>query len=345
MKKNSIVVIFIAMAVILICLKSALYVVDIRLQAVVTQFGKPVRTVTEPGLHAKIPFIQDATFFNKRLLEWKGESSDLLTRDKENIGVGAWARWKITDPLRFYTSLGTESRGQSVLDEVIESSVKNVVSSYTLREVLRNTNRRLEYTTKELEEAVVKRVMITMGRDKIIEEIRKMATQDLEGRYGIELVDVRIWYINYVEAVIPKIYDRMRSERIRIANRYESEGRKEEAEILGSMKRELDRIESEGYRTAEEIKGQADAEAIKIYAEAYTNAPEFYSFIKTLETYESTFNKQAHVILTTDGDYFKYLKTFQQEGEEMLTSPTGESKPDPLSELKTFLPEEMFSLD
>ncbi|MGQ3683838.1 MAG: protease modulator HflC [Candidatus Loosdrechtia sp.] len=345
MKKNGMVMILIAAAGILVCLRSALYVVDIRLQAVVTQFGKPVRTVTESGLHAKIPFIQEVIFFDKRLLEWKGESSDLLTRDKENIGVGAWARWKITDPLRFYTSLGTESRGQSVLDEVIESSVKNVISAYTLREVLRNTNRRLEYTTKELEEADIKRVTITMGRNRIIEEIRSMAMQDMEGRYGIELVDIRIWYINYVEAVIPKIYDRMRSERIRIANRYESEGRKEEAEILGSMKRELDRIESEGYRTAEEIRGQANAEAIKIYAEAYTKAPEFYSFIKTLETYESTFDKQAHVILTTDGDYFKYLKTFQPEGDEMAALPGWESEGDRLSELKTLLPEEIFPLD
>ena len=157
-------------------------------------------------------------------------------------------------------------------------------------------------------------MQIIMGRDKISEEIKKMALRALEGRYGIELIDVRIKYINYVEAVIPKIYDRMRSERIRIANKYESEGRKEEAEILGSMKRELERIESEGYRTAEEIKGQADAEAVKIYAEAYEKAPEFYSFTKTLQTYETTFDKQTHLILTTDGDYFQYLKSFRQEG-------------------------------
>ena len=317
MKKSMIISIIIAVSAFLICLKGSLYVADIRFQAVITQFGKPVRTVTKPGLYVKAPFIQEIKYFDKRLLEWSGEPSDILTRDKENIGVGAWARWKITDSLKFYTSLGTEERGQGVLDEVIESAVKNVVSAYTLKEVLRNTNRKLEYTTKELEEAEEKKVLIKMGRDKIVEEIRKMATRALEGRYGIELVDVRIKYINYVEAVIPKIYDRMRSERIRIANKYESEGRKEEAEILGSMKRELERIESEGYRTAEEIKGQANAEAIKIYAEAYEKAPEFYSFTKTLETYESTFNKQTQLILTTDGDYFKYLKSFEKENKTM----------------------------
>ncbi|MCC7211804.1 MAG: protease modulator HflC [Candidatus Brocadia sp.] len=315
MKKAVIIITIIVVAVVIICLKASLYVVDVRQQAVITQFGKPVKTVTDPGLCVRTPFIQEVKYFDKRLLEWGGEPSDILTRDKENIGVGTWARWKIAESLKFYTSLGTEDRGMRLLDEVIESAVKNVVSAYTLKEVLRNTNRKLEYTTKELEEAEdIKKVQITMGRDKISEEIKKMASRALEGRYGIELVDVRIKYINYVEAVIPKIYDRMRSERIRIANKYESEGRKEEAEILGSMKRELERIESEGYRTAEEIKGQADAEAVKIYAEAYEKAPEFYSFTKTLQTYESTFDKQTHLILTTEGDYFRYLKSFRHEG-------------------------------
>ncbi|OHB82532.1 MAG: HflC protein [Planctomycetes bacterium RIFCSPHIGHO2_02_FULL_38_41] len=319
MKKSVIVITIIFVATVLICLKGSLYVVDVRSQVVITQFGKPTRTITEPGLYSKVPFIQEIRYFDKRLLEWNGEPSDILTRDKENIGVGTWARWKITDPLKFYTSLGTEARGQGLLDEIIESAVKNVVSAYTLKEVLRNTNRKLEYTTKELEVAEdTKKVLITMGRDKIIEEIQKMAVRSLEGRYGIELVDVRIKYINYVEAVIPKIYDRMRSERIRIANKYESEGRREEAEILGSMKRELERIESEGYRTAEETKGQGNAEAIRIYADAYERAPEFYSFIKTLETYENTFNKQTHLILSTDGEYFKYLKSFQMNGKSVL---------------------------
>jgi modulator of FtsH protease HflC len=319
MKKPFIVIIVISVTAVLICLKSSLYVVDVRSQAVITQFGKPTRTITEPGLYSKVPFIQEIRYFDKRLLEWSGEPSDILTRDKENIGVGTWARWKITDPLKFYTSLGTEPRGQGLLDEIIESAVKNVVSAYTLKEVLRNTNRRLEYTTKELEVAEdTKKVLITMGRDEIIDEIREMAVRSLEDRYGVELVDVRIKYINYVEAVIPKIYDRMRSERIRIANKYESEGRREEAEILGSMKKELERIESEGYRTAEETKGQANAEAIRIYADAYKKAPEFYSFIKTLETYENTFNKQTHLILSTDGEYFKYLKSFQMNGKSVL---------------------------
>lgn len=307
------VIVGIVVVAVIIILKSALYVVDVRVQAIVTQFGKPVRTATMPGLYCKVPFIQTVRYFDKRILEWDGEPSDILTRDKENIGVDVWARWRIVDQLKFYTSLGTESRGQGVLDEVIESETKNVVSSYPLKEILRDSNRKLEYTTKELEEAeIVKGTSITKGREKLVEEILQRASRGLTDKYGIELIDVRIKFINYVPAVIPKIYDRMRSERIRIANRYESEGRREEAEILGSMKRELESIESEGYKEAKEIQGQADAEAVKIYAEAYQKAPEFYSFLKTLETYEKTFDKNTNLILSTDGDYFQYLKTYSE---------------------------------
>ncbi|OHB69822.1 MAG: HflC protein [Planctomycetes bacterium RBG_16_41_13] len=313
--KRTVIIVLIAIGIMAIFLKSSLYVVDERLQAVITQFGKPVRTTVVHGLHVKTPFIQDVRYFNKRILNWSGEISDILTRDKENIGVASWARWKIVDPLSFYTSLGIEARGQGLLDEVIESAVKNVVSAYPLKEVLRNSNRKLEYTTKELEVAEeTKKVIIKKGRDEITAEILAMARRSLEDRYGIELVDVRIKYINYVAAVIPKIYDRMRSERIRIANKYESEGRREEAEILGTMRKELERIESEGYRTAEETRGQADAEAIKIYAEAYTKAPELYSFLKTLETYKTTISAQTRLILNTDGEYFRYLKGFEKDG-------------------------------
>src|SRR3989337_2793062 len=163
----------IAVVAIIIIASSSFYVVDIKSQCVITQFGRPVKVVQQPGLKIKTPFIQKAKYFEKRIIEWDGEPSDILTRDKENIGVNTWARWKIIDTLKFYTSLGTEARGQGVLDEVIESAVKNVVSAYTLKEVLRNTNRKLEYTTKELEEAEdIKKVLITMGRDKIVEEIR-----------------------------------------------------------------------------------------------------------------------------------------------------------------------------
>jgi membrane protease subunit HflC len=278
---------------------------------VITQFGRPVKIVQQPGLKIKTPFIQKAKFFEKRIIEWDGEPSDILTRDKENIGINTWARWKIVDPLKFYTSLGTEDRGQGVLDEVIGSAVKNIVSSYPLNEMLRNTNRKLEYTTVELEKAETdKNVHISNGRSSLVKEINKMADEGLSDRYGMELVDVRIKHINYIPAVIPKIFDRMRSERIRIANKYESEGRREEAEILGYMKKELEKIESEGYKIATETRGEADAEAVKIYAEAYGKDPDFYSFAKTLETYEKTIDENTRLYLSTDSDYYKYIDNF-----------------------------------
>lgn len=319
-------IVIILVVAIIIVVSSSFYVVDIRTQAVITRFGKPVGVVLEPGLQVKIPFIEKLRYFEKRIIEWDGEPSDILTRDKENIDVNTWARWEIVEPLRFYTSLGTEGRGQGVLDEVIESAVKNIVSSYPLNEILRNTNRKLEYTTVELENAeMAKKIHVDKGRASLTEEIKNAANRGLIERYGMKLVDVRIKHINYVSSVIPKIYDRMRSERIRIANKYESEGRREEAEILGHMKKELEGIESEGYKVAVETKGQADAEVIRIYAEAYGKDPEFYSFTKTLETFEKTFNKNTRLYLTTDGDYFQYLKSYTGEGKDINI----------LSELKT----------
>ena len=304
-------IVIIAVVAIIIIASSSFYVVDIKSQCVITQFGRPVKIVQQPGLKIKTPFIQKAKFFEKRIIEWDGEPSDILTRDKENIGINTWARWKIVDPLKFYTSLGTEDRGQGVLDEVIGSAVKNIVSSYPLNEMLRNTNRKLEYTTVELEKAETdKNVHISNGRSSLVKEINKMADEGLSDRYGMELVDVRIKHINYIPAVIPKIFDRMRSERIRIANKYESEGRREEAEILGYMKKELEKIESEGYKIATETRGEADAEAVKIYADAYGKDPDFYSFAKTLETYEKTIDENTRLYLSTDSDYYKYINNF-----------------------------------
>jgi len=304
----------IAVVAIIIIVSSSFYVVDIKSQCVITQFGRPIKVVQQPGLKIKTPFIQKTKYFEKRIIEWDGEPSDILTRDKENIGINTWARWRIVDALRFYTSLGTESRGQGVLDEVIESAVKNIVSAYPLNEVLRNTKRKLEYTTVELEKAEMdKKVKVSHGRFSLVREINEMANDGLRERYGIELVDVRIKHINYVPAVIPKIFDRMRSERIRIANKYESEGRRDEAEILGYMKKELEKIESEGYKIAVETRGEADAAAVKIYADAYGKDPDFYSFTKTLETYEKTIDENTRLYLSTDSDYYKYINGFMEK--------------------------------
>lgn len=294
---------------------SSMYVVDVRETALVIQFGKVIDTRIEPGLYFKIPFIQQVTRIDRRLREWDGEPSDLLTVDKENIGINTWARWRVTDPLKYYEALRTESQGQGVLDGQIDSSVKNVISKQPLTELLRDTQRRLKYTAGELEEAeAAKGIQIAMGRSKIVAEILSEARRGTNERYGFEIEGMGIKHFNYVAAVIPKIYERMASERIRIANRYESEGKEQAATILGEMTAELERIESEGYRQSTRIRGETDAEVIGIYAESYGQDPDFYSFSRTLELYPKTLGKETRLVLSPDeSDLFNYLKTYRKE--------------------------------
>jgi len=293
---------------------SSAYVVKEWDQVVVTEFGKPVGDpVTEPGLKFKKPFIQTATYFPKRILEWDGEKRDILTSDKETITVNTCARWKIVDPLLFYRSLRSISRGQGVLDEQIGSAAQKVIKAHPLMEVLRNEQRTLEYTTSELEEIEKqKKISIELGRTAVVEKIKEMAAQGLDTQYGIELIDVRIKQINYVSGVIEKIYLRMRSERKRIKDRYESEGKRRKEEIEGEIEREKAKLESEGYRLSKEITGKADADALKIYADAFQRDVEFYSFLKTLEAYEKTFGAQTHLVLSTDSEFYRYLKDYMK---------------------------------
>ena len=295
-----------------VLLASSIYVVSEWEQVIVTEFGKPVGDpVTEPGLYFKIPFIQTATSFEKRILEWDGEARDILTSDKETIMVNTMARWKIVEPLKFYQKLKTIDHGQGVLDEKIGSAVQKVIKAHPLMEVLRNVQRELTYTTTELEEIeTAKKISISIGRDGVVDKILKMAQAGLSEEFGMELVDVRIKQINYVEEVISKIYHRMRSERRRIKDRYEAEGTKRKEEIEGDVDHEKAKLESEGYRESKEIRGKADAKALRIYAEAYQQDPEFYSFLKTLETYEESLGKDTHLILSTDSEFFRYLKDF-----------------------------------
>jgi len=276
-------------------------------QVVVTQFGKPVRTVQKTGLHFKIPFIQELKYFEKRIMGWDGERTQIPTEDKKFIWVDTWARWKIADPLKFFTAVRTESGGQGVLDDQIESAVRDVISSYPLIEAVRNSNREMVYAAEELREAR-KIPQIELGRLKMLEQIKERGSKEMLENYGMELVDVQIKHINYIDKVREAVYDRMRAERKRIAVRYLSEAKGEENKILGRMQWELDKIKSEGYREAKKIRGKGDAEATKIYARAYKQNPSFYSFLKTLQTYRETFDKDTHLILTTDSDYFELLK-------------------------------------
>jgi len=290
---------------------ASVYIVKETNQAVITQFGKPVgRPITEAGLHFKTPFIQQVRYFDKRLLEWDGDPNQIPTRDKKYIWVDTTARWKIADALKFYQSVGTERGGQARLDDVINSATRDAITRNGLVEVIRYTNRILdsddggEVTVGFAEEALER---IKVGRQKIEQSILEKA-RDIVPQYGIELVDVRIKHVSYIENVRLKVYDRMIAERKRAAEEYRSEGRGKSAEIKGKMEKELKLITSEAYRKAQGVRGRADAEATKIYAEAYSKDPEFYSFLRTLESYKDTIGSDSTLILTTNSDYFKYLK-------------------------------------
>ena len=297
---------------VVILLNASLYVVELPNHAIVIQFGKVVATRDAAGLYLKMPFIQTVEKYDTRLREWDGEPSDLLTVDKENIEVNTWARWRVTDPRRYYEALRTESAGQGVLDGIIESSVKNVISAQPLMEVLRNTKRRLVYTSEELEEAEAsKNITVSTGREKIVGEILTQAQEKVGADYGFEIDGVAIKHFNYVQPVIPRIYERMRSERIRIANRYKSEGREREAKILGEMQKELETITSRGERESKIIRGRADAEVVRVYAEAYEQDAEFYSFLRSLELLPKALGTETRLVIgSRSSPLFRLLESY-----------------------------------
>lgn len=297
----------------LIVLASALYTVKETEQVVITQFGRPVGSpVTKAGLHLKVPFIQTANYFEKRLLEWDGSPNQVPTSDKKYIWVDCFARWRIVDPLRFMQSVSTESEAHARLDNIVDAAIRDLITRNLLIEVIRSTNREMELSEEEKELLSLEEIAeeINLGREKITREILEQASV-MVPQYGIELVDVRIKRINYVEEVRQKVYERMISERQRIAAQYRSEGQGKRAEIEGEKEKELQRIGSEAYRKAQEIIGKADGEAVSIYANAYNRDPEFYSFLRTLESYRSTLNNSSWLLLTTDSEYLKYLKKRQ----------------------------------
>ena len=288
----------------------ALFIVDETKQAVITQFGKPVgQPISSAGLHFRTPFVQQAHYFEKRILNWDGDPNQIPTRDKKYIWVDTTARWKITDALKFLQSVGNEISAQSRLDDIINSATRDAVTNHLLVDAVRDSNRILE--SKELGEDAIfadeALERIEVGRQQLTRAILEK-TKVLAPQYGIEIVDVRIKRVNYVEDVRNKVYDRMIAERKRAAEKYRSEGQGKSAEISGQVGKELKQITSEAYRQAQGVIGKADAEAISIYAQAYNQDPDFYSFLKTLETYQKTIDENSTIILTTDSDYYKYLK-------------------------------------
>jgi membrane protease subunit HflC len=302
-------VILFAAAVVVVLLFSSVYTLSETEQAILTQFGRPVGgLITDPGLHLKVPFIQDVHRFDKRWLEFDGDAREITTKDKKYIWVDTYARWRIADPLRFYQAVRDERGAQSRLDDIVDGETRNAVASFDLIELVRSSNRPFQ-TTEELEgigaaEAMAK---INAGRGKIAQIILEKAAK-ITPEFGIELVDVRFRRINYVETVQQKVFERMISERKRIAERSRSEGQGRAAEIRGEKERDILAATSVGYRSAQELKGAADAKATHIYAKAYGKDADFYQFSKTMETLNKSLDDKAWLILSSDSDLLRYLK-------------------------------------
>ena len=305
---NSTIIQLIVGVVLLIVLGQSMYTVSETEQVVITQFGNPIGdAVVSPGLHFKIPFIQRTNVFEKRFLEWDGNPNQVPTRDRRFIWVDTYARWRITDPLLFFQRLRDERGAQSRLDDILDGETRNAVASHDLIELVRSNNRNADDVQIESDEEAVILEKIERGREEITREILETAagrTSDL----GIELLDLRLKRINYVEEVQQDVFARMIAERQRIAEQFRSEGQGESARIQGERERELAQIQSEAYREAEELRGLADAEATAVYAEAYNLDADFYSFTKSLETYEQTMDQETFFILGTDSELLRYLE-------------------------------------
>ena len=287
---------------------SAWYQVSETEQVIITQFGNPIgEPIKEPGLHFKIPFIQDANFFEKRFLEWDGNANQVPTRDKRFIWVDTYARWRIVDPLLFFQRLRDERGAQSRLDDILDGETRNAVARYDLIELVRSSNRDPDDVLVESEEEEAILNIIEKGRTEISREILERAsgrTSDL----GIEILDLRIKRINYVEEVQKDVFARMIAERGRIAELFRSEGAGEAARIQGERERDLQQIQSEAFRIAEELRGKADAQATDIYAKAYGRDADFYAFTRSLESYEKVVDRDTMFILGTDNEFLQYLE-------------------------------------
>lgn len=295
---------------ILMAISGTFYVVPEYEQIIITQFGKPVGApVATPGLKIKLPLVQKVHRFEKRFLEWDGEPNELPTRDKRFIMVNTYARWRITDPLLFFQRLRDERGAQTRLDDILDGETRNAIAKYDVLEVVRSTNREAERT--EIDPDDESRLEpISTGRDLIRREILANA-QQRTANLGIEILDVQFKRLNYIQQVQRSVFERMIAERKRIADRFRSEGEGEASRINGLKERDLLRIQSEAYRTAEEIRGRADAQATSIYAAAFdrsAQAREFYAFLKTMESYEHTLDKDTRLVLTTDSDFYRFIK-------------------------------------
>ena len=302
-------IIILASIVIIIFINLSTYIVQEKDQVVITQFGRPVgKAITEPGIYFKVPFIQVTNYFEKRYMEWNGDPNQVPTKDKKFIFVDTYARWQITDPLQFFKRLTNERGAQSRIDDILDGDTRNFIANNNIEEAVRTSNRTPVSSDSEL--IIDSLAVIYVGREKIQNMILESAnkqTADL----GIEILDFRFKRINYVQEVQDQVYERMKSERFRIADKFRSEGQGEASRINGEKERELKNIQSGAFRDAELIKGKADATASAIYAQAYNRSSQsrsLYSFLKSMETFKKTFNEKTSIFISTDSELYKYLK-------------------------------------
>jgi membrane protease subunit HflC len=290
---------------------SSAYIIDETEQVVITQFGRVVGDpIKDPGLKFKLPIFQTANYFPKNLLTWDGSPGQVPTKDKTYIWVDTFARWRIVDPVKYFQTVTNEFAALERLDDIIDPAMRNLVTSFSLVESVRNTSRAMD-TFDDMNEKNDNRTRnqykIELGRDEITRRIVKQASSKL-AQFGIELVDVKIKRINYIENVRQAVYNRMIAERNQIAEKYRAEGMGEASNIRGEKEKELQVIKSQAYKDSQSLKGDADAKATKIYADSYGADPDFYAFVKTLEVYRATMGKDSTLILSTDSEFMKYFK-------------------------------------
>ena len=293
---------------------SSIYIINETEQAVVTQFGKPVGgAITKAGIHFKTPIVQTVIKFDKRILEWDGAANAIPTLDNKYIKINAFARWRISDALQFYKSAKNEMLAQSRLDDILDGALRDEVANRTMVEIVRSTNRVMviqdvESSSVNVNDGMRDDLSLKGARLVIIENILESVSKRLiDLNMGIEILDVQLKRINYTQQVQEQVFNRMISGQNQIAEKYRAQGEGSKQEILGMQVQRKKEIISGAFLESQKIKGKADADATRIYAEAYGKSPEFYNFIKTLETYSNTLDASTQFILSTDNPYLKYL--------------------------------------
>ena len=292
----------------------SIYIINEAEQAVVTQFGKPVGgAVIDAGIHFKTPIIQTVIKFDKRILEWDGSANEIPTLDNKYVFIDAFARWRISDALQFYKAAKNEMLAQSILDDILDGAVRDEIANRTMVEIVRSSKREMaikdvESSSVNINKKVIKDMSAKGARLAIIESILSSVSEKLiDLNMGIEILDVQLKRINYTRQVQEQVFNRMISGQNQIAEKYRAQGEGKKQEILGMQVQRKKEIISGAYLESQKIKGEADANATRIYADAYGKAPEFYNFIKTLETYSNTLDSSTQFILSTENPYLKYL--------------------------------------